>query len=510
MSPIKHAVILAAGVGSRLRPLTLDKPKCMVRVGGLPILEYQLRGYEAAGVAEIHIVTGFRSDIIRAWIDTRLNRCQISVTENFEFDLTNNMYSLHLVADKLAGQPFFLSNGDVVFEPEIVIAMANLKTGSAIAVDGSVFHAESMKVVSDKLSGKLCGISKAYTSEESLAVSIDFYRFSAETSRALFDVVSEFVLSRGERHLWTEVALHEVLAGREHDIVPEFIDHKRWIEIDNLEDLSQGELLFAPAREAIVAAGAFVCDIDGTLMIDGRPIAGALEFLEYVRQTRQVSFCTNNSARSRREHAAVLATAGFTCAPDDVLSSSEAAKEFLSARSWFKIFVLGTPSLKEDFTADDFDCQAKDPQCIVVGFDTTLSYEGLAKASQLIASGCPWILTHPDVSCPTSQGPIPDAGAIGALLKMTTGSAPLAVLGKPSPSMLSPILKTTRLLPNQIVIIGDRLGTDIRMARSAGCLSVLVLSGISNRLDLERSDFQPDLVVDSVASLHQFLTMNDH
>ena len=118
---MKIAVILAAGIGSRLRPLTLDKPKCMVQAAGRPILDHQLSSYEQAGFDKIYIMGGFRLDIIRAWLATRPSRVAIECVENNEFDTTNNMYSLSLLSQRLAGKAFYLSNGDVKFSTTHII-----------------------------------------------------------------------------------------------------------------------------------------------------------------------------------------------------------------------------------------------------------------------------------------------------------------------------------------------------------------------------------------------------
>src|SRR5439155_9253755 len=114
----------------------------------------------------------------------------------------------------------------------------------------------------------------------------------------------------------------------------------------------------------------------------------------------------------------------------------------------------------------------------LVGLDTTLTYSRLCSAAWWISRGKPFIATHPDRVCPTDRPTVlPDCGAIGALLSSVTGVSPQAILGKPDPRMLAPLLARHNLEPAELAVVGDRIYTDITMAKRAGALAVLVLSG---------------------------------
>jgi NagD protein len=111
------------------------------------------------------------------------------------------------------------------------------------------------------------------------------------------------------------------------------------------------------------------------------------------------------------------------------------------------------------------------------------------------------MVTHPDYFCPTDEGPEPDCGAFAKVIELATKKLPVAVLGKPHPSMIEEAVRRSRVNKKDMVLIGDRLMTDIAMGKQAGIDTVLVLTGESTRRDLKNSKFKPKLVVPSVKSL---------
>jgi len=144
---------------------------------------------------------------------------------------------------------------------------------------------------------------------------------------------------------------------------------------------------------------------------------------------------------------------------------------------------------------------ASDPETIIVGFDTELTYEKVAAATLAIRDGAEFLVAHGDRVCPTEAGLIPDCGSIAALVKTATGRDPSHVFGKPSVGMIDHVLEREGYAPGEVVIVGDRLSTDIELAERLGCGSVSVLSGETTRRAVETADQQPSLVVESVAAL---------
>jgi HAD superfamily hydrolase (TIGR01450 family) len=254
-------------------------------------------------------------------------------------------------------------------------------------------------------------------------------------------------------------------------------------------------------------------DLDGTVYRGGTLFSwttGALERLRHLGIG--CTFLTNNSARSVEDYVAHLRAMGIEATPTQIHTSGAATIEHLAAAhpGVRRLFVLGTRSLRDAFAAAGFepagDTAADEPDAVVVGFDTTLTFERLCRAAHWIARGKPFIATHPDRVCPTDQPTVlVDCGSITAALREATGHAPDAVLGKPDPRMLQGILAGHGLEPVELAMVGDRLYTDIRMARAAGVLAVLVLSGETTAGEAERADPPPDLVCADLGAFVELL-----
>jgi ribonucleotide monophosphatase NagD (HAD superfamily) len=173
-----------------------------------------------------------------------------------------------------------------------------------------------------------------------------------------------------------------------------------------------------------------------------------------------------------------------------------------------KLFVLGTPGLDEDFRLGGFDVVTDSPDAVVVGFDTELTYDGLAQTAYWISRGLPYIATHPDRVCPTDRPIVlPDCAAICALLETATGRKPDAIPGKPSPAMLQAVFAAYGVAPHETALVGDRLYTDMRMARDAGALAILTLTGETKRQDVEAcpAHSRPDMVIENLGELQILL-----
>src|SRR5262249_628264 len=135
-------------------------------------------------------------------------------------------------------------------------------------------------------------------------------------------------------------------------------------------------------------------------------------------------------------------------------------------------------------------------------FDTGLVFSRLCRAAYWIGKGKPFIATHPDRVCPTDQATVlVDCGSVCAALEKATGRPPDVGLGKPDPCMLRGILQRHRLAAEELLMVGDRLYTDMTMARSVGVLEVLVLTGETTLVDLEGVEAPPDLVVTGLDEL---------
>lgn len=232
------AVILAAGVGSRLRPITNDIPKCMVSVNGIRIIDKQIDNLLKVGINEIYVVSGYKHDIL---IDHLIKSYPfVTIVENPYFDKTNNMYSLFLTLKFVKNQEFLLMNSDVYYDEDILKGMLNDKNCSKIACDRSQYLEESMKVTVKN--GIINHISKKIKESEYFAVSIDVYRISSTDSNILFEEIENTIVRQKDKNSWTEVALDRIFDRS--NFYP-YVINGRWYEIDNYDDLALAEKIFS-------------------------------------------------------------------------------------------------------------------------------------------------------------------------------------------------------------------------------------------------------------------------
>lgn len=247
----------------------------------------------------------------------------------------------------------------------------------------------------------------------------------------------------------------------------------------------------------------YLLDLDGTCYLGSRAIPGAAEFIARCRRHgKRLLWVTNNCSRRAEEYAAKLRRLGFEATPEEVFTSGEATIRLLRDEGVSRAYLVGTPNLEREFEAGGIALTAADPQVVVAAFDLGLTYEKLCQACRLVRAGVPFVATHPDLNCPTEDGPIPDCGALCAFITAATGVTP-RVVGKPNRGMAEAAAHRIGLPLERLAMVGDRLYTDIRMAVEHGMAGILVLSGETTREDLAASSIQPHYVVESVACLEQ-------
>jgi HAD superfamily hydrolase (TIGR01450 family) len=249
--------------------------------------------------------------------------------------------------------------------------------------------------------------------------------------------------------------------------------------------------------------------MDGTIYSGGTLFAETLPFLARLEELGVGhTFLTNNSSRSSADYLSKLKKLGIKAAPEELYTSTQATIEYLRRETpeCKRLFLLATPSMIEEMTGVGFvstaDCADDEPDAVVVGFDTTLCYARLCRAAWWISKGKPFIATHPDRVCPTDEPTVlVDCGAVCAALQSATGRQPDVVLGKPDPCMIDGILRRHGLQPHNLGMVGDRLYTDMEMARRAGAVGVLVLTGETTVEDVNKAANRPDFVLGGLAEL---------
>jgi len=244
-------------------------------------------------------------------------------------------------------------------------------------------------------------------------------------------------------------------------------------------------------------------DLDGTTYISDQALPGAIEFLSYANTNNiPVLFFSNNPSKGIPEYVQHISKIGIPVAPEQIITSTQATIDYLHSENINYVYAVGTPGFVGELEKAGLHLTDKDPQAVVISFDLTLTYDKIKTAALLLHHNptLPYIATNPDLVCPTDEGPVPDCGALIALLKSATGRSPV-IIGKPHGGMVRLACHRLGLEPTDLAVIGDRLYTDILMGKDHGLTTILVLSGETTALDLEQADWKPDFVFDNLAEL---------
>lgn len=234
----------------------------------------------------------------------------------------------------------------------------------------------------------------------------------------------------------------------------------------------------------------FLFDLDGVVYRGHQPLPHAVATLNLLREAgRQIFFLTNNSGATREQYAHKLTAMGIPTTPDQVITSGWATALYLKkALPNARLFVIGEPGLKEELASHGFALiQNPDetlPDAVVVGIDRSFDYARLAQAQYAILEGARFIATNADPTYPAEHRLLPGAGAIVAAIATATGRKPI-LIGKPNPEILAPLIQAQRIHPQTTLLVGDRLDTDIALANHLHIPSALVLTGVTQRSDVE-------------------------
>ena len=260
--------------------------------------------------------------------------------------------------------------------------------------------------------------------------------------------------------------------------------------------MSDGQLKQACARIRHVAL-----DMDGTIYMGSTLFPFTKGFLNRLTENGiGYSFLTNNPSKNIDDYLHKLASMGIEASRDKMYTTALATIDYIKSHypEARNLFLLGTPSMIAEFEAAGFRSTADDaddvPDLVVAAFDMTLSYGRLCRAAWWVSQRLPYIATNPDRVCPTDQRVVlVDCGSICKCIEHATGRRPDITLGKPDPNMLAGIMSKHGLRADQIAMVGDRIYTDVAMARNAGALGVLVLSGETTLETAMASSPQPDI-----------------
>ena len=251
----------------------------------------------------------------------------------------------------------------------------------------------------------------------------------------------------------------------------------------------------------------FLFDMDGTLYLGDRLFDFSKELLAEIRgQGKKYLFLTNNSSKSVVDYVKKLKKLGIDASEEDFMTSSGATAYYLKKNlPEAVIYVCGTQSLKDELKRNGFEIRediTDDITAVLMGFDTELNFKKLHDVSYLLTTrpSLDYIATNPDWVCPTVYGYVPDCGSVAEMIYRATGKRPLFI-GKPKPEMINLAIDKYGFTPEETLMIGDRIYTDIASGFNAGVDTVLVLSGESTLDDVEKSDINPTYILNSIKDI---------
>lgn len=246
----------------------------------------------------------------------------------------------------------------------------------------------------------------------------------------------------------------------------------------------------------------WLTDMDGVLVREHEALPGAAELLaQWTRKDIPFLVLTNNSIYTARDLSARLRNSGLDVPEDRIWTSALATAAFLKDQvDGGTAFVVGEVGLTTAMHEAGFIMTETAPDFVVVGETHNYSFEAITKAIRLIRGGARFISTNPDATGPSPAGVLPATGAISALITKATGREPY-VVGKPNPMMFRSALNRIGAHSKSTAMIGDRMDTDIIAGMEAGMHTILVLTGISDREDVQQFPFRPNQIVDGVFEL---------
>ena len=248
--------------------------------------------------------------------------------------------------------------------------------------------------------------------------------------------------------------------------------------------------------------GGFMIDMDGTVYKGGAPIPGAREFISSLRvRGIPFTFLTNNSAHGKGFYLDKLRRLGFDVGPENILTSTIATIRYLlTERPGRTVYPVAVPEVVEEMREAGIPLVDSDPDIVVLTFDITITYDKINDAFHFLNSGAELIATHPDDLCPTEDSYDIDIGPFIRMFEQMCDTT-ATVIGKPNRLMLEMAAGHLGVPPEDTVMVGDRLYTDIQMAVDAGTQSILVLSGETDMAMVEGWDRRPTVIVESVADI---------
>lgn len=239
-----------------------------------------------------------------------------------------------------------------------------------------------------------------------------------------------------------------------------------------------------------------VLDMDGTVYLGHIPIDGAVRFIQEHWLDADFYFLSNNTSKSLQTYIDRLNSMGIAARPEQLLSPVTPLVDFLRANKITRAYPVGNADFQNELRQrmPELELGHENAQAVILAYDTDLTYEKLARSALLLQKPeTLFLATHPDLVCPSPDGPLPDVGSFIELYHAATGRRPQHIFGKPDPAVLAPLL--AKYDKKDMIMVGDRLSTDKKLAENAGIDFALVLSGEATAEDLAKEERKPAVVL---------------
>ena len=233
-------VILAAGMAKRLRPLTDNKPKCLLEVGGKTLLERTVGAMLQAGIKEFVVVTGYCADQIRDFLTTHFPTLDITFIHNADYEHNNNIFSLWLSMQVVRGKDFLLMDSDILCDPAAVVRIAR-EPESALALNRHECGEEEIKVIVDA-EGRITEISKVCSIEQAIGESVGIEKMTADYSEAIYHELKQMIEEEGLIDVFYERAFERLIPQGHTFRVVDTTDYFSY-ELDTPEDFERAQQL---------------------------------------------------------------------------------------------------------------------------------------------------------------------------------------------------------------------------------------------------------------------------
>lgn len=243
--------------------------------------------------------------------------------------------------------------------------------------------------------------------------------------------------------------------------------------------------------------------MDGTIYLGDQVIDGAVQAIKKLKSLdKKICYLTNNSSKNADQYLQKLHNLGFDAQREEIITSGIVAADYIARFCQNQsVYLFGTDQLKKEFQSYGVRLTQDNPDIVVIGFHTNMTYKELDLVCEYIRQGKKFFATHPDKNCPTQNGFMPDVGSFLSLIYTSTKRRPSKTFGKPYKYMVNYLNNKFSTKAQNIAMVGDRLSTDIKFANKFGLLSVLVLSGETDQTMLENSAIKPDMIFNSIVDM---------